>query len=82
MSQLPPIISQWIEHLNDKNAPIHIRENYHQMLQSVMIACETEIQKFALEQSKWYETRTKRGRKPELSKIRVFREDDPKCGRG
>jgi hypothetical protein len=44
---LPPIIEDWIDKLNDTNIPMHIRENYAMMLTNVKTACETELSKYS-----------------------------------
>lgn len=49
---LPVIIQQLIENLNDKNASIWTRDNYCSVLESIRIACDTEIGKFQRERTK------------------------------
>lgn len=49
---LPVIIQQLIENLNDKNASVWTRDNYCSVLERVRHACDTEIGKFQKERAK------------------------------
>ena len=49
---IPPLLTQWIEHMQDKNSQLSIRENYYQMLLAVQHACATETMKFDSERTK------------------------------
>lgn len=49
---LPVIIQQLIENLNDKNASVWTRDNYCSVLERVRNACDTEINKFQKERTK------------------------------
>lgn len=43
---LPPIIQDWIEKLGDKKNSIHVRNNYREMLEHVMIQSHDALEKF------------------------------------
>jgi len=49
---LPPIIADWIEKINDQKTPIHVRENYAQMLQVVAQQATATVVKFNAEKIK------------------------------
>ncbi len=45
MARLPPIIEHWINEVQSKNTPSHIRTNYLMMLEEVSIACQEVLTK-------------------------------------
>lgn len=59
---LPPIIQNWIDDLNNINSPLHIRDNYCMMLESVGNACLSEVGKFR--KAKHYQLEVMRKKKP------------------
>jgi len=59
---IPPIIENWIESLNDSSIPLHIKENTIMMMESVSLACQTEVRKFRMLQQNRFDKRHKRHR--------------------
>jgi hypothetical protein len=52
---LPVIVQQLIENLNDKGASVWTRDNYCSVLERIRSACDTEITKFQKEKTKLLE---------------------------
>jgi hypothetical protein len=52
---LPVIVQQLIENMNDKNASVWTRDNYCAVLERIRSACDTEVEKFKKEKTKLLE---------------------------
>lgn len=44
-ASLPPIITDWIEKIENKNTPIHIKNNYLMMIENVAIATSEIVER-------------------------------------
>lgn len=42
-NKVPPIISDWLEKINNKSNPLHVRDNIAMMLENVSQACSTAV---------------------------------------
>lgn len=61
IDNLPPIIGQMINNMNNKNNDLHIRDNYAAMLEKIIVVCQDQINRFKKEQTKTnFEVRTKK----------------------
>jgi hypothetical protein len=52
LSNLPPLIQDWINVLNNKNTPINIRYNYYSMINNAIAEMQTASNKFQKELDK------------------------------
>lgn len=43
---VPPIISDWLDKLEDPKTPANIKQNYAMMLKTVVSHCQTELEKY------------------------------------
>jgi hypothetical protein len=52
LSNLPPLLQEWIITLNDKNVPMHIRYNYFSMINNSIKELQAAATKFEKEMEK------------------------------
>jgi len=40
---IPPIVSDWLQKLNDEKQPLHVRDNYCMMIEHMANVCQKQV---------------------------------------
>lgn len=45
---IPPIVSDWLQKLNDEKQPLHVRDNYCMMIEHMANVCQKQVDMYRM----------------------------------